>query len=204
MSTWGSATEAGGSGPALHAAADEDHAGARPGEAIAAQRIAPTRSSARRMGTGRIVAGNVGPRKSDSRLRRPKASSAGVEDEPLGNLRLTGRAAEPAAGAEPAAAATVAGSANSDAARARVLNRESWMPHHKGLCGRLVHQWVRASRASALWTSLLRGLRTPRRRHFEDAWSDAGETDPLQVAPPGLFACYQAAASGIAVSGARA
>jgi hypothetical protein len=38
----------------------------------------------------------------------------------------------------------------------------------------------------------------------EDASADAGETDPLQADQPGLFACYQAAASGVAVSGDRA
>ena len=32
-------------------------------------------------------------------------------------------------------------------------------------------------------------------------FGDAGEMDPVEVSQPGLFACYQAAASGIAVSG---
>jgi hypothetical protein len=33
---------------------------------------------------------------------------------------------------------------------------------------------------------------------------DSGETDPLSVEQPGLFACYQAAAAGVAVSGEQA
>ena len=38
----------------------------------------------------------------------------------------------------------------------------------------------------------------------EHCFGDAGETDPLEASQPGLFACYQAAATGIAVSGERA
>ena len=38
----------------------------------------------------------------------------------------------------------------------------------------------------------------------EHAGGDAGETDPFRVEQPGLSACYQAAASGVAVSGERA
>jgi hypothetical protein len=38
----------------------------------------------------------------------------------------------------------------------------------------------------------------------EHGWGDADDTDPLQADQPGLFACYQAAASGVAVSGERA
>jgi hypothetical protein len=36
------------------------------------------------------------------------------------------------------------------------------------------------------------------------AWGDSGESDPLSVEQPGLFACYQAAASGVSVCGERA
>jgi hypothetical protein len=38
----------------------------------------------------------------------------------------------------------------------------------------------------------------------ELALSDTGETDPFGVEQPGLFACYHAAAAGVAVSGERA
>jgi hypothetical protein len=38
----------------------------------------------------------------------------------------------------------------------------------------------------------------------EHAVVDSGETDPLSVEQPGLFACCQAAAAGVAVSGERA
>jgi hypothetical protein len=38
----------------------------------------------------------------------------------------------------------------------------------------------------------------------EHALGDSGEADPLSIEQPGLFACYQAAAAGIAVSGERA
>ncbi|MBN1606297.1 MAG: hypothetical protein JW940_06670 [Polyangiaceae bacterium] len=38
----------------------------------------------------------------------------------------------------------------------------------------------------------------------EHAAVDSGETDPFAVEQPGLFACYQAAAASVAVSGERA
>ena len=38
----------------------------------------------------------------------------------------------------------------------------------------------------------------------EHACVESGEADPLSVEQPGLFACYQAAAAGVAVSGERA
>jgi hypothetical protein len=38
----------------------------------------------------------------------------------------------------------------------------------------------------------------------EHAVGESGETDPLSVEQPGRFACYQAAAAGVAVSGERA
>jgi hypothetical protein len=38
----------------------------------------------------------------------------------------------------------------------------------------------------------------------EHAFVDSGEADPFSLKEPGLFACYQAAASGVAVSGEQA